>query len=61
MKGVRTKHGGQDRSTFLANHADSTWACDFIQAYDILFRQVSAFFIVHLGSRCAYGGCGPPG
>jgi putative transposase len=26
-------------------------ACDFIQAYDILFWQVYAFFIVHLGSR----------
>jgi putative transposase len=42
---------GQKWSTFLANHADDTWACDFIQAYDILFRQVYAFFIVHLGSR----------
>jgi transposase InsO family protein len=31
--------------------ADSAWACDFIQGYDILFRQVYAFFIVHLGSR----------
>jgi len=36
---------------FLANHADATWACDFIQTYAILFRQVYAFFIVHLGSR----------
>ena len=24
---------------FLANHADTTWACDFIQAYDIPVRQ----------------------
>ena len=51
MKGVRSKSGGQSWATFLANHADATWACDFIQAYDILFRQVYAFFIVHLGSR----------
>jgi putative transposase len=51
MKGVRTRRGGQSWSSFLANHADSTWACDFIQTYDILFRQVYAFFIVHLGSR----------
>ena len=51
MRGGRTKRGGQSWATFLANHADSAWACDFIQAYDILFRQVYAFFIVHLGSR----------
>jgi transposase InsO family protein len=51
MRGIRTNHGGQSWATFLANHADATWACDFIQAYDVLFRQVYAFFIVHLGSR----------
>lgn len=51
MKGVRTKHGGQDWGTFISNHADNTWACDFIQTYDILFRQAYAFFIVHLASR----------
>jgi transposase InsO family protein len=51
MRGVRTKRGGQSWATFLANHADSAWACDFIQVYDIIFRQVYAFFIVHLGSR----------
>jgi putative transposase len=51
MKDVPSRIGGQSWATFLANHADATWACDFIQAYDILFRQVYAFFIVHLGSR----------
>jgi putative transposase len=51
MRGVRTNHGGQSWATFLANHADATWACDFIQAYNVLFRQVYVFFIVHLGSR----------
>jgi hypothetical protein len=51
MKGARGKHIGQDWATFLKNHVDSTWACDFIQTYDLLFRQVYAFFIVHLGSR----------
>jgi len=43
---------------FVANSlpgepADATWACDFIQTYDIIFRQVYAFFIVHMGSRKA--------
>jgi len=51
MRGMRGKHGGQDWATFLANHAGDMWACDFIQVYDILFRQVYAFFIIHLGSR----------
>jgi transposase InsO family protein len=51
MKGVLSRRDGQGWATFLANHADATWACDFIQAHDILFRQVYAFFIVHLASR----------
>ena len=51
MKDVRSRSGGKSWATFLANHADATWACDFIQAYDILFRQVYAFFIVHIGTR----------
>jgi putative transposase len=42
---------GQRWSTFLRNHADVTWCCDFVQTYDALFRLVFAFFIVHLGSR----------
>ena len=52
MRGVRSYRGGaQTWATFLRNHADRTWACDFIQTYDLLFRQVYAFFIVHLSSR----------
>ncbi len=51
MRSVRTTRGGQTWATFLKNHADQTWACDFVQTYDILFRQVYAFFIIHLGSR----------
>ena len=51
MRGVRTRGGGQTWATFLKNHAESTWACDFVHSYDIFFRQVYAFFIVHLASR----------
>jgi hypothetical protein len=51
MRSVRTSRGGQTWATFLKNHADETWACDFVQTYDIFFRQVYAFFIVRLGSR----------
>ena len=52
MRGVRSRRGGgQTWATFLRNHADRTCACDFIQSYDLLFRQVYAFFIIHVSSR----------
>jgi putative transposase len=51
MRGVRTRGGGQTWATFLKNHSESIWACDFVQTYDMFFRQVYAFFIVHLASR----------
>ena len=51
MRLVRTRGGGQTWATFLKNHAEDIWACDFVQTYDIFFRQVYAFFIVHVGSR----------
>ena len=42
---------GQSWSTFLNNHVDQLWACDFLQTYDILCRPIFAFFIVEIGSR----------
>jgi len=42
---------GQRWLTFVHNHLDDTWACDFVQTYDILFRPIFAFFLVHLGTR----------
>jgi len=52
MRGVQPpRGGGQDWSTFLHNHADQTWACDFIQTYDLLFRSIFAFIIIELNSR----------
>lgn len=42
---------GQSWATFLANHAGETWACDFVQTYDLLFRTVFVYFIIELGSR----------
>ncbi len=42
---------GQHWSTFLRNHAHETWACDFLQSYDVLFRPMFAFFLIELGSR----------
>jgi hypothetical protein len=47
----RNGGGGQRWATFLKNHAERMWVCDFIQPHDLLFRQVYAFFFVHLASR----------
>jgi putative transposase len=41
----------QNWSTFLRNHANQIWACDFLQTYDILFRTLFVFVIIELGSR----------
>ena len=38
-------------STLLRNHASQIWACDLLQTYDALFRTVSVFVIIELGSR----------
>lgn len=50
-KEVPPRQGGQSWATFLANHAGETWACDFVQTYDLLFRTIFVYFIVELGSR----------
>jgi transposase InsO family protein len=45
------RRSGQAWTTFLRNHAGDTWACDFLQLTDFLFRPLFAFFVVELGSR----------
>ena len=52
MRRVRGPRPPSQRwSTFLRNHAHETWACDFLQSYDLLFRPIFAFFLIELGSR----------
>ena len=50
-KGLPLINHGQSWATFIANHAGETWACDFVQTFDIFFRVVFVYFIVELGSR----------
>jgi putative transposase len=50
-KGLPPIKKGQSWATFIANHAGETWACDFVQTFDIFFRVVFVYFIVELGSR----------
>jgi putative transposase len=50
-KGLPPINNGQSWATFLANHAGETWACDFVQIFDIFFRAIFVYFIVELSSR----------
>ncbi len=50
-KGLPPRQSEQTWATFLKNHANDIWACDFLQVYDLLFRSLFLFFIVELGSR----------
>jgi transposase InsO family protein len=50
LAGPHPAHG-QNWSTFLKNHAQMVWACDFLPVIDLFFRQIYAFFIIELGSR----------
>jgi hypothetical protein len=46
---VRPPGDGQRWRTFLRNH--TTWACDFLQVYDVWFRSIFAFFIVDVNTK----------
>src|SRR5215472_14304708 len=52
MRAVRTtRPHGQTWKTFLHNHGQNIWACDFLQVTDLFFRSLFAFFIIDLHSR----------
>jgi len=52
IRGIHKPHGGGPKwSTFLHNHADEIWACDFLQTHDVFFRPIFAFVIIELSSR----------
>ncbi len=38
-------------ATFLRNHANDIWACDFLPVIDLWFRPLYLFFIVEVASR----------
>ena len=55
QKYTRSAHGslprGQKWRTFLHNHAQDVWACDFLQVTDLFFRPLFAFFIIELKTQ----------
>ncbi len=55
QKYMRAVRGGSPRGqswrTFIRNHGDHVWACDFLQTYDVFFRPIFAFFITEIGTR----------
>jgi len=52
LRHARTpRQRGQNWATFLHNHAQEMWACDFLQITDLFFRSLFAFFIIELHSR----------
>jgi len=48
---ARPPRGGQSWATFLRNHAQEIWACDFLPVTDALFRPRYAFFVIALETR----------
>jgi putative transposase len=52
MQAVRSKPpSGQSWSTFLKNHGQDIWACDFVPVVTLFFKTLHAFVIVHHASR----------
>ncbi len=52
LRQVRPRRpSGQTWRTFLHNHAQDSWACDFLPVVNLFFRQYFVLFIVELASR----------
>jgi putative transposase len=52
MRHARTpRQRGQNWATFLHNHVQDMWTCDFLQVTDLFFRSLFAFFNTLLHSR----------
>lgn len=50
-EGRPARSPSQTWRTFLKNHANEMWACDFLLVVDLFFCQTFIFFLIELGSR----------
>ena len=47
----KRKVSGQTWATFIKNHADDIWACDFTVVHDLFLRPIYIFVILELKTR----------
>ena len=46
-----SRESNQKWATFLRNHAQDIWACDFLPVIDLTFRTLFVFFIIELSTH----------
>ena len=51
MRKVRKRNSGQNWATFLRNHAQDIWACDFTVVHTLFFKPLYIFVIIHHQTR----------
>ena len=51
MDQVRKRTSGQNWATFLRNHAQDIWACDFAVVHNLFFKPIYIFVIMHHQTR----------
>ena len=51
MRQVRKRNSGQNWATFLRNHAQDMWACDFTVVHTLFFKPLYIFIIMHHQTR----------
>lgn len=51
MRQVRKRTPGQNWATFLRNHAQDIWACDFTVVHNLFFKPIYIFVIMHHQTR----------
>jgi transposase InsO family protein len=51
LRQVRKRNSGQNWATFLRNHAQDIWCCDFTVVHTLLFKPLYIFVIMHHQTR----------
>ena len=51
MRQARKNKSGQTWATFLNNHAQDIWACDYTVVHNLFFRPIHIFVIIHHQTR----------